>query len=207
MDQRDNLQDSGMLTDEALACRVQQGSKAEFTELVNRFGPRLYHFFRMKFNCRQDCEDLVQDTLVKAYLNIHKYRRKWAFSTWIFTIGARRAVDHFRTQDRAPAWPIPNDLPADSDPYESAARRDEKDNLWALARMLPEKQHAALWLRYCEDMPVKEIARVLEITRVHAKVLLYRARTRLARLEMRNGAAFKTAANGRKAFKQILSYR
>jgi RNA polymerase sigma-70 factor (ECF subfamily) len=207
MDQWDNLQEPGEFTDEALAGRVQQGSKADFTELVNRFGPRLFHFFKLKFNCLQDCEDLVQETMVKAYLNIDRYRSDWAFSTWLFTIAARRAVDHIRVRNRAPTWPIPEDLPADSDPYESAARHDEKDNLWALARLLPEKQYSALWLRYCEGMSVKEIARVLDITRVHAKVLLYRARTGLAHLEMRNGAAFKTATKGRKAYRQILSFR
>ena len=63
--------------------------------------------------------------------------------------------------------------------------------MWALARrQLPDAQFQALWLRYTEGMNVAEIAQVLRKTRVHVKVLLFRARHALARdLELRAAAA------------------
>jgi RNA polymerase sigma-70 factor (ECF subfamily) len=184
MNQNEKPPDPDGITAEALALQVQKGSKASFTQLVNRFGPRLYHYFRQKIHSREDCEDLVQETLVKAYRNIHLYRGTYAFSTWLFTIGTRRMVDYFRTRDRQCFARIPMDLPARGDPYETAARRDEEHHFWVQARALPGLQYTVLWLRYSEEMPVKEIAKVLGISRVHVKVLLYRARARLAKLPM-----------------------
>jgi RNA polymerase sigma-70 factor (ECF subfamily) len=66
-------------------------------------------------------------------------------------------------------------------PAEALARQEDTNAVWALvARHLPTAQFDALWLRYVEDMTVDEIARVLDKTRTHIKVLLFRARKTLA---------------------------
>jgi len=194
------------LTPEELARRVQGGSEASFAELVNRFGPRLLHYFHQKVLSREDCEDLVQDTLVKAYGNIHHYESSRPFGTWIFTIGTRRMVDFFRTRDRKKMTSIPLDFPAESNPFDSAVRREKKRNLWAHARTLPGRQFEALWLKYVEGMPVREIAHVLGVTSVHIKVILYRARNKLAKLDMLNDSAKENKTDS-KVLKEMLSYR
>ncbi|MFH2001853.1 MAG: sigma-70 family RNA polymerase sigma factor [Planctomycetota bacterium] len=194
------------LTSEELARRVQGGSEASFAELVNRFGPRLFHYFQQKIFSREDCEDLVQDTLVKAYRNIHLYQISRPFGTWIFTIGTRRMVDFFRTQGRKPMTSIPQDLPAESNPFDSAVRREKKRNLWAHARSLPGRQFEALWLRYAEEMSIKEIAQVLGMSCVHVKVILFRARNRLAKLQPLDGASQDDKDHG-EVLKEMLSCR
>ena len=74
----------------------------------------------------------------------------------------------------------------------SLIQREAEDELWQLARRtLPELQCQALWLKYAEEMSVEQIARVLRRTQVHVKVLLFRARTRLAR-ELETQAARET---------------
>lgn len=193
------------LTAEELAVRAQQGSSADFGELVRRFGPRLHRYFRLKIGSREDCEDLVQDTLVKAYRNIHRYKRIGRFVTWLFTIGTRLMVDHFRSQQRRRTVQIPGDLPGGTDPFEGAARKDESENLWILARSLTRKQYDALWFRYAEDMTIKEVARVTGMTRVHVKVVLYRARLRLAELQERKEVERKKRNVG-KSLQELLSY-
>ncbi len=173
--------DLGSLAAEELALQVQQGSKVGFTELVNRFGPRLLGYFRQKINSREDCEDLVQETFVKAYRNIHRYDPARSFDPWLFTIGARLVIDHLRSADRCRKAQISSVQETGSDPYALAAGRDEMASLWSHARRLPLKQQDALWLRYVEEMSIKEIAHVLGLTMVHVKVLLFRARSRLAK--------------------------
>ena len=62
------------------------------------------------------------------------------------------------------------------------ARREDGQNLWRFAReRLGENQFQALWLHYVEDMDTAQIAQVLGKTRVHVKVLLFRARLILGR--------------------------
>jgi len=182
-----------MLTAEELAIKAQGGSKAHFAELVNRYGPRLYHFLRHKVSRDEDAEDLVQDTLVKAYQNLHRYNPSHPFSAWLFTIGKREAISYYRSQQRRRERPEPMPPGAVPNPLEMIVRREEKDNLWKRARQLPEKQYDALWLRYAEDMSVKEISQVLGLTQIHIKVLLYRGRSQLAKLHQQTEPAVRLA--------------
>ncbi len=167
---------------EELAWRCQQGCRAAFAELIDRYGSRLLQFLNYRTKNVHDAEDLVQDTFVRAYANIHQYRNEWKFSTWLFTIARRLASSHYRRANYARVVDEP--VPASMDPFELAAAEENRENIWSLARKLSENQFRALWLRYTEGMSIKQIARVLGKSQVSAKVLLFRARTSLAgRLE------------------------
>ena len=84
------------LDSEELAWRAKQGCQASFTELVHRYAPRLQAFLRRKTRPRHEVEDLVQDTLIKAYQNLDQYDRTWKFSTWLFTIARNLCTDNAR---------------------------------------------------------------------------------------------------------------
>ena len=169
-----------ILSAEELALRSQQGCQECFEELVERYNVRLYQFLRNKIAGVQDAEDLVQDTFIKAYRNIHRYRSSWRFSTWLFTIGSRLATSHHRKFLRRQA--VAGIEAEDIRPADVVATQQETfEGLWAIARSLSKDQYQSLWLKYAEDMSIKEIAKVLKKTQVGVKVLLYRARTNLAR--------------------------
>ncbi len=161
--------------------RSQTGCKASFAELVHRYDRRLHGFLRQRTACASDAEDLVQDTFVKAYANLHRYDDSWKFSTWLFTIARRIAVSHYRRTAVAASAELPSEPFTTPAPPDLLADRDTQRNLWQLAQKLPESQYRALWLRYAEAMPVKHIAKALGKTRINVKVLLHRARTNLAK--------------------------
>jgi RNA polymerase sigma-70 factor (ECF subfamily) len=167
------------LDSEELAWRARQGCQASFTELVYRYAPRLHAFLCRKTRPNHEVEDLVQDTFVKAYQNLDRYDRRWKFSTWLFTIAARLAVSHRRRTQSAATFLhrhaqacSPNELTQGQEPHES---------LWAMAAELPTSQYQTLWLKYAEDMSVKEIAAAMGKSQVCVKVLLYRARAGMAK--------------------------
>lgn len=167
------------LSTEELARRSQQGCQASFAELVARFGNRLFRFLQHKTNNVQDAEDLVQDTFVKAYRNIHRYQDSWKFSTWLFTIAARLAYSHFR---RLRSFRKVGRIESgDPGPEKMVAEQETRLNLWALAGDLSSNQYQVLCLKYGQDMSIKEIAHVLRKSQVNVKVLLYRARLNLAK--------------------------
>ncbi len=202
-------QDSGLqrtalraLSDEELAWRSQQGCEACFTELVRRYATRLFQFLRHKTNSVHDAEDLVQDTFVRAYSNIHRYRSSWKFSTWIFTIAARLASSHYRRFRRTQA--VPEIQCSDSEPEQIIARREAQQSLWAEARGLTHNQYRVLRLKYAEDMSIKQIAKVMGKSQVAIKVLLYRARASLA--EKLQNLAARERQTDRALSKKTLSF-
>ncbi|MCX5637606.1 MAG: sigma-70 family RNA polymerase sigma factor [Planctomycetota bacterium] len=181
-----------LLSAEELALRSQQGCQESFTELVGRYEVRLYQFLHNKTDNIQDAEDLVQDTFVKAYWNIHRYQTSWKFSTWLFTIAARLASSHNRSlyhqQTVADVESGPANTSRRVGPVDATIQQEMQEGLWTVARSLSRNQYEALWLRYAEDMSIKEIAKVMRKTQVSVKVLLYRARMNLAE-RLRNMAA------------------
>ena len=182
------------LDSEELAWRAQQGCQASFTELVPRYAPRLHVFLRRKTRPHHEVEDLVQDTFVKAYQNLDQYNRTWKFSTWLFTIATHLAVSHHRKRQSADGLLCRHArIPA---PDEYDRRQEESESLWAMAAELPTGQHQALWLRYAEDMSVKEIAAAMGRSQVCVRVLLYRARVSIARRLKERTEAVTTVRSG-----------
>jgi RNA polymerase sigma-70 factor (ECF subfamily) len=167
------------VTDEELAVEVASGSRAAFEELVCRYSPRLFHFLRPRLSTNQDIEDLIQETFLKAFRNIDRYNPEFKFSTWLYTVAIRLAISYYRSNKSRDLSSIPNHIPVD--PEEIVTRKDQAQKIWALAKSLHVKQYEALWLRYMEDMAVKEIALIMNKTQVQIRVLLHRARLNLGK--------------------------
>jgi len=175
-------------SDEQLARQAQAGCLSSFEELVYRYEGRIYRFVTNNCRNQSDAQEVTQETFVSAYLNIRQFDVARSFTTWLFAIARRKCIDRHRANRPAIGEPI-LELPDRDDPSVLLARREAEQDLWQLARRtLPDLQFHALWLKYAEEMSVRDVARVLSKTQTHIKVLLFRARTLLGReLEKRNG--------------------
>lgn len=163
-------------SDAELARRAQAGTLEAFEQLVYRYEARVLAFVSQF--CRQatDAREVTQDTFVQAFRRLPQFDSRRDFAPWLFTIARHKWIDRQRAtppvSDALLAEGVDEDHPA-----ELAAQAEERQNLWRLARArLSENQFQALWLRYAEDLEVTQIAQVLGKTRVHVKVLLFRAR-------------------------------
>ena len=172
---------------EELACRAQAGSLPSFAMLVQRHQGRLYNFLLRKLGSEPDAEDVTQETFVRAWQRIDQYRPRWRFSTWLYTIGSRLAINHHRAGARRrrverPAAGFDRAVTGGADPAEQVSRLEDHENVWSLAsRLLTADQLTMLWLRYAEDLSAQEIAGIMARTQVVVRVTLHRAKQRLAR--------------------------
>ena len=166
-----------MLTDEQLVEESLQGSDMAFAELVTRYQDRLLRFLMTRTSSRADAEDAVQDTFISAYRYLYSYNPRWRFSTWIYRIAIRNLArptggemqDYDRADDDAP------------DPLEACIIASDRENVWLTARRLLNKDaYTAMWLRYAEDMSIREIAKALDRTQSWTKVTLLRGRRSLS---------------------------
>ena len=182
------------LSNEELALRTQEGSPECFEELVKRFEGRLLGFLGRRGGQAQEAEDLLQDTFVRAYHKIEQYHPKWRFSTWLFTIARRLAYDRRKKLDRQSLEQAEAATTDQYNPLRIVSDKEEKENLWSLANeLLSKDQFTALWLKYSEDMSIKEIAKIMNKTQSYVKVLLFRARNRLA-VNLKPNAVSKRAS-------------
>jgi len=170
---------------EALALEAQAGSAQAFEALVARFEAPLYRFLFVHTRDAAAAEDLTQDSFLRAWQNLGRYDSRWRFSTWLYTLAERLCVSARRSQGKGPrVHGSESELAAVSagvDPSRAVADRDEGRALWETAtRILRPEERAALWLRYGEDLSMEEIGEVLGRPAVTVRVLLFRARGRLA---------------------------
>lgn len=174
-----------MVSDEQLVEATLQGNASAFDELVERYQERLLRFLLTRSSCRADAEDAIQDTFISAHRYLASFNPRWRFSTWIYRIALRNLASQKR-----PEWHEPDDgLVGNEDPLQDCIDHSELENVWRAARrLLSEDAYAAMWLRYVEDMPVKDIAQALDKSSSWTKVTLLRGRRRLA-TELAAGSA------------------
>lgn len=80
--------------------RCQEGDKDAFRWVVNRY-QRLVFSVAFKMMCSEDAaKDIVQETFIRVWLNIRKYRNDKSFRTWIYTIAARLCLDALEKSSR-----------------------------------------------------------------------------------------------------------
>ncbi|MCP4150083.1 MAG: RNA polymerase sigma factor [bacterium] len=177
------------ITDEQLALQAGDGLQSAFEELASRYTTRLFRFLSRRMASEQDAEDLTQETLIRAFQNIRSYDSRWRFSTWLYTIASRLAINYNRSKSRKAGALSLGDAPLSDSalsvpetPLTTLSRNEDSENLWMMARQLKAGQYEALWLRYVEELKVEEIAGVMKKTRIHVRVLLHRARSNLSNL-------------------------
>ncbi len=167
------------LSDEEIATRAAAGSAGAFEELIFRYNARLCHFLRHKTQTDQDVEDLAQETFLKAFRNLDRFDPRRKFSTWLYTIAVRQAISRYRRQK--PRGEATEFKSHELDPQDALIQKERSQNLWHQASTLPPHEYEALWLRYAEDMSIKDMAKVLKKRPLTVRVLLHRARLNLAK--------------------------
>jgi RNA polymerase sigma-70 factor, ECF subfamily len=172
-------------TDEELAARAAAGSRSAFEELVSRYSLRLFHFLRSRSQSDEDVEDLTQETFLRAFRNIGRFDPQRRFSTWLYTMAIRLSISRRRSR-KEKVLSLNREALDDSmpSPQESLIHKEEAreaGNIWLIARTMKADEYEVLWLRYAEEMPVKEIARAMRRSPVGVRVLLHRSRLRLGK--------------------------
>ena len=168
-------------SDEELMARISRGDEQAFRSLASRYVPRALGLARRVLGSEPDAEEIVQEALLRVWLNAARWRPAAAFRTWFYRIVLNLCLNRKR---RAPFAPLA-EIAEPADPTPNAAHRmerDETDRLVAAAiAELPDRQRVAVVLTYQEGMSNAETAAVLGTTASGIETLLVRARRALRR--------------------------
>ncbi|WWR14963.1 RNA polymerase sigma factor [Lachnospiraceae bacterium JLR.KK008] len=165
-----------------LVQRLKAGDRQAFDILYEKYKNILLRMAYLVSGSADDAEDVVQETFVKCYLHIGSLKKNTGFQPWLFQILYRTAYAHGKKSRRE----IPDD--------EIAVRADATDGVTSLDRILQSerqrvirtavqalsfKHRAVVVLFYYNEMPVREIARILSTTEGTVKSRLFAARKKL----------------------------
>lgn len=168
-----------------LVVQARKGRPEAFRQLVETYQERLHAFIWRMIRNHHEAEDLCQAAFVKAYESLDSYSDKYAFSTWLFTIGYRLCLNHLRKR-RPIATDIDDSRLGSSEEFDSAqvvANSEEaehlREHIWEAVDELTPAQKACVLLFYREGQSCQQIGDALEMPAVTVKSHLHRAREKL----------------------------
>lgn len=158
---------------------AKDGDKSAWDKIVEQLYPRIFHYLIHFIGNTHDAQDVTQDTFIKVYQKLHQHRGESSFTSWIFTVARRTALNHFR--DRKPSEELNENITtSDDSPSEQAIARDDTQQLWNIVNDLKPIARQALWLRYGDGLSINDIASILGKTSLYIRVLLHRSKLDLA---------------------------
>jgi RNA polymerase sigma factor (sigma-70 family) len=126
-----------------------------------------------------DADDCFQETFIAALRAYPRLRPDSNLGGWLLTIAHRKAIDAHRARGRRAVPVAEVDPGGGDDPALDGVNRDAE--LWAEVRTLPDKQRAAIVLRYVADLSHAEAARVMGTSEDAARRSLHEGLTKLRR--------------------------
>lgn len=143
--------------------------RLEFISRVRGCERRLYRVARTMRLSDPDCEDAVQEALLKGWSRLPSLRVEDYFETWLVRILINECKNLYRRRARTEAPPL----------EEAAAGQGNDARLLDSLMALPEKYRIALELHYIEGYRTREIARILSVPESTVKWRLVKGRDRL----------------------------
>jgi RNA polymerase sigma-70 factor, ECF subfamily len=170
-------------TDPALVAAYRLGNERAAGELIARHTGALGRFLYSSGADRDDVDDLVQETLFRAFRRLATWRGEATFRSWLFTIGNNLLRDHFRSRKGKRFLSLDDrDIPDQGDPHADLAAVEAEERIRQGIAALPRLQREVFLLRAQEGSEYEEIALALGTTAGAARVHYHHAVRRLKEL-------------------------
>ncbi len=177
------------MNEKELVKSAQGGDFNAFTRLIAKEKDKIYRLaFKLTGN-REDAEDIVQDTFIKAIDNIDKFRLEASFGTCLYTIDLNRVRSHMGNRKKMNLKQIEDYLPSGhsdenthaalfdwGDPHKLYEQKQLNRIVETALAEIPHIYSLPFILRYIEDMPIKEVAKILKLSLPATKSRILRAR-------------------------------
>ena len=180
-------------SDEQLMLMVQETSDhAAFEILVNRYQQKLFGYIWRFTGNRYATEDLFQETCMRIYQARSSFNSELPFASWAYRIATNACIDRQKKKSYAMEKATDDDIinqhvSAHETPDALLERQAKAQQVQILLNELPEKFRAVLLLKHYEDLPVKDVAEILEIPEGTVKSRLHKGVKQLTILAEKRG--------------------
>lgn len=176
------------LEDFKLIDMAVDGDEKAYAKLLTRYKRPVYHMILKMVRNVDDAEDLTIESFAKAFRSLHRFKKDFTFSTWLFRIATNNTIDFIRkkkistlsmhntyTDDDGQSVSIEVE-DVNPNPQEEAIKAQKEELIQIFVNMLPAKYQKLVRLRYFNELSYEEIAQELEAPLGTVKAQLHRAR-------------------------------
>ncbi|HLU90153.1 MAG TPA: sigma-70 family RNA polymerase sigma factor [Cyclobacteriaceae bacterium] len=167
---------------------VKEKDQQAYATLMKRYKKAVYFMILKMIRDADDAEDLTMEAFAKAFRNLHKFKKDYTFSTWLFRIATNNAIDFIRKK-KLKTMSLNNTLTDDggnavnidieddeNNPQDEFIRSQRVEMVRIFVDKLPAKYRKLVKLRYFDELSYEEIAQELDKPLGTVKAQLHRSR-------------------------------
>lgn len=155
--------------------------RKEFSKIYNNYIDKIYRFIFLKVSSEEIAQDLCSETFLRCWTTYERNQGSTAeiqnVQAFLYQIARNLIIDHYREKGRAEVVPVEAVSMIDPNPgleEKMALRFDLEQVKIALTDLKADYQDVIIW-HYLEDIPIPEVAMMLDRTEEATRVLLHRA--------------------------------
>jgi len=185
-------------SDADLVARTRAGDPAAFDHLVRKHQRTVYRLAYRLLGDPDDAGDATQETFLRAYEKLSRFRADGNFRNWLLTIATNHCMSYRRYRRRRVMEPLDETVRGDppdwapqvpANPARVTESKDELRRLREAIAQLPPRQQAAISLFTLEDQTIAGVAQIMRCSQGTVKATIHRARENLRRtLEVERGS-------------------
>jgi RNA polymerase sigma factor (sigma-70 family) len=167
---------------------VKEKDQQAYATLMKRYKKAVYFMILKMIRDTDDAEDLTMEAFAKAFRNLHKFKKDYTFSTWLFRIATNNAIDFIRKK-KLKTMSLNNTLTDDggnsvnidvedddNNPQDEYIKSQRIEMVRIFVDKLPAKYRKLVTLRYFDELSYDEIAEELDKPLGTVKAQLHRSR-------------------------------
>ena len=171
-----------------LVDRAVGGDEKAYAQLLQRYRRAVYHMILKMVRNVDDAEDLTIEAFGKAFRSLHRFKKDFTFSTWLFRIATNNSIDFIRKK-KLNTLSIDHAFTDDDghsvsmsiqdvnlNPQDEAIKSQKEEIIRMVVEMLPAKYQKLVKLRYFQELSYEEIAEEIDAPLGTVKAQLHRAR-------------------------------
>ncbi|WP_426483340.1 RNA polymerase sigma factor [Flavobacterium sp. 2] len=165
--------------------KILQGETNAFAVLVDRYKDMIFTLSLKMVKNKEEAEEAAQDTFIKVFNSLSKFKGDSKFSTWIYKISYNNCLDRLKKNKKEE-----NNISIDEfsshlvktmdNALSALVDTERKQAIQNCLNLLPSDDNFLLTLFYFEDQSLEEIGKIMNINANNVKVKLFRSRQKLA---------------------------
>ncbi len=158
---------------------ILAGKKERFSEIIDSHKSLVYSILLRMTDDHEEANDLAQEVFVKVYRQLKQFKGKSKLSTWIYKITYFHGLSHLRKQKRWVGEEYYSNETSDDDIENDIALDEMKGHISECINQLKPIERTAITLFYLDELSVKDVAEIMNISESYVKVTVHRAKKNL----------------------------
>ena len=164
---------------------ILKGDTNAFTVLVDRYKDLVYTLALRMMKHTEEAEEAAQDTFIKAYKSLNKFKGDSKFSTWIYRVAYNTCLDRLKKNKRQQYTVEINEYTEHQvktldNALDQIEAKEKEQTIQDCLALLPSEDSFLLTLYYFEELSLEEIGKIVSLKPNNVKVKLFRSRKKLA---------------------------